>query len=53
MLRARIVEFALVVIAGFTLGVLLSLAVGRYAGNNFLIGMVAAMGLWYGLRLLR
>ncbi len=53
MIKARIVEFALVVLAGFALGVLLSLAVGRYAGNNFLIGMFASMGLWYGLRLLR
>jgi hypothetical protein len=53
MIKNRIVEFALVVLVGLGLGVLLSLVVGRYAGTNFLIGMAAAMGLWYGLRLLR
>jgi len=53
MLKARIVEFALVILAGFALGILLSLAVGRYASNTFVIGMTTAFGLWYGLRLLR
>lgn len=53
MLKTRIVEFSLVILAGFALGVLLSLVVGRYAGNNFLIGVAAAMGLWYGVKLLR
>ncbi len=53
MIKARIVEFSLVVLAGFGLGVLLSLVVGRYAGSNFLISMFASLGLWYGLRLLR
>ncbi|MHA1536030.1 MAG: hypothetical protein ACTSUD_00605 [Alphaproteobacteria bacterium] len=53
MLRRRIVEAAFVVLAGFGLGVLLSLVVGRYGGSNFLIGLSTALGLWYGLKLLR
>ena len=52
-MRGRIVEIAVVVLAGFGLGVLLSLVVGRYAGTNFLIGVVTAFALWYGLKLLR
>ena len=51
MTRAALLRFVLVIAAGVVLGLLLSLAVGRITVMNVAIGVVGALFLWFGRRL--